>query len=108
VFDDPHYLGVRGFRDWQRLIDPRFYRRNLFDGLERAPDVAQDERLLVADRDRPGEEVFGVSLVWLESVGLDRSTPFRGLAVVAAADVPALDRTVPVYRPVTPRIAAPP
>jgi hypothetical protein len=104
VFDDPHYLGVRGFRDWQRLIDPRFYRRNLFEGLEHGPDVAEDERLLVADRDRPGEAIAGIELVWLESVGLDRSTPFRGLAVVVAADLPELEPTVAVYRPMTARI----
>jgi len=104
VFDDPYYLSVRGLGEWQQLIDRQHYHRNLFDGLEHAPEVAEDERLLVADREEPEGAVQGIDLVWLECVGIDRSTPYRGLAVLAATHAPPLDAAVAVYRPVTPRI----
>ena len=101
VFNDPYYLSVRGMGEWLPLIDRRYYNRNLFAGLDHAPQVAEDERLLLADRARAEGAIGGIEFTWLECVGLDRSTPYRGLAVVAAARLPALDATVAVYRPVT-------
>jgi hypothetical protein len=100
VFADPYYQRVRGMGEWLPLIDMRYYRRNLFAGLEAAPDVPDDRALVVVDRERPAE-LPGVTLTWLEAVGLDRSTPYRGIAVVtrAAADALAGD-DVGVYRPV--------
>lgn len=105
VFDDPYYLSVRGMGIWLPLIDRRYYRRNLFEGLEHAPLVADDERLLVADREQPEGAIGGIEFIWLKSVGLDRSTPYRGIAVVAAAQLPASAEEVAVYRPVTPRMS---
>ena len=105
VFDDPYYLSVRGMGEWLPLIDRRYYRRNLFEGLEHAPLVADDARLLVADRAQPEGAIGGIEFIWLKSVGLDRSTPYRGIAVVDAAQLPSLDAAVAVYRPVTPRMA---
>jgi hypothetical protein len=105
VFDDPYYLSVRGMGEWLPLIDRRYYRRNLFEGLEHAPRVVDDARLLVADRAQPEGAIGGVEFIWLKSVGLDRSTPYRGLAVIGAAQLPLLDATDAVYRPVTPRMA---
>jgi len=104
VFQDPYYLSVRGMGEWLPLIDRRYYRRNLFEGLEHAPLVADDARLLVADRAQPQGTIAGIEFIWLKSVGLDRSTPYRGIAVVAAAQLPSLDATVAVYRPATPRM----
>jgi hypothetical protein len=104
VFQDPYYLSVRGMGEWMPLIDPQHYRRNLFEGLARAPEVRDDERLLVADRPRPEPNLLDLPWAWLECVGIDRSTPFRGIAVVPAeiarARLPAHD--VAVYAPVTP------
>src|SRR5262245_35983903 len=40
VFADPYYQRVRGMGAWLPLIDTRHYRRNLFAGLDVAPDVA--------------------------------------------------------------------
>ena len=105
VFDDPYYLSVRGMGEWLPLIDRRYYRRNLFEGLEYAPSVAESERLLVADRGERGGTIVGIEFIWLKCVGADRSTLYRGIAVVDAAHLPALDATVAVYRPVTPRLA---
>ena len=103
VFNDAYYQSVRGMGEWLPLIDRRYYNRNLFAGLDHAPRVAEDERLLVADRARAEGAIGGIEFTWLECGGLDRSTPYRGLAVVAAARLPALDATVAVYRPVTRR-----
>src|SRR6185503_1939214 len=53
VFADPYYQRVRGMGEWRPLIDTRHYRRNLFAGLDAAPDVRDDQTLLVLDRERP-------------------------------------------------------
>jgi hypothetical protein len=102
VFSDPYYQSVRGMGEWLVLIDRRYYRRNLFDGLERAPAVDEAQVLLVADRAAPDGERSEVPWTWLECVGIDRSTPFRGIAVVdrAAGERLASD-TIALYRPVT-------
>jgi hypothetical protein len=108
VFDDRYYLSVRGMGAWLPLIDRRYYRRNLFEGPEHAPLVADDARLLVADRAQPEGAIGGIEFIWLKSVGLDRSTPYRGIAVVPVAKLPALAETVAVYRPLTPRMSKDP
>lgn len=105
VFEDPYYLSVRGFGDWMPLIDTHYYNRNLFEGLDQAPIVMDDERLLVADRERPEGPIAGIDFVWLECVGLDRTTAYRGLAVLSAVAVPQFDGTAAVYRPVTLRFS---
>src|SRR3954465_14043640 len=42
VFKDPYYLSVRGLGEFLPLIDRRHYKRNLFSGLEFAPEVGND------------------------------------------------------------------
>ena len=103
VFADPYYQRVRGMGPWLPLIDTRHYHRNLFAGLDAAPDVPDDRALVVTDRERPAE-LPGLTLTWLETVGLDRSTPYRGIAVVARTAAEALaGHDVGVYRPVAAR-----
>ena len=104
VFQDPYYLSVRGMGEWLELIDRRHYKRNLFEGLEYAPEVADRERLLVADRARPEPGLGGVDWTCLECAGIDRSTPYRGIAVVPADIAPkvAASANIAVYEPVTP------
>jgi hypothetical protein len=102
VFQDPYYQSVRGMGDWLPLIQKQHYRRNLFEGLDQAPDVAQDCVLIVADRDRPAD-VPGVALIWLKCAGIDHSTPYRGIAVVKGdgAGTGTARGRFAVYRPVT-------
>jgi len=102
VFQDPYYQSVRGMGDWLPLIQKQHYRRNLFEGLDRAPDVAQDCVLIVADRDGPAD-VPGVALTWLKCAGIDHSTPYRGIAVVKndVFGTGAAHGRFAVYRPVT-------
>jgi hypothetical protein len=106
VFDDPYYRSVRGMGEWQPLIDPRHYHRNLFAGLDDAPDVPDDRVLIVADGERPAE-FPGVVLTWLSAAGLDRSTPYRGIAVVDPATGDGLARYgLGIYRPDGRRVTA--
>jgi hypothetical protein len=105
VFGDPYYQRVRGMGEWVLLIDRQHYHRNLFEGLDTAPDVPDDRVLIVADRDRPAE-LSGLSLIWLRTAGLDRSTPYRGIAAVERTMAGGCSgRDVGVYRPVSPRIS---
>ena len=105
VFQDPYYLSVRGMGEWLPLIDRKHYRRNLFEGLAAAPAVSGDCVLLVADRPAAEGPADGVDFIWLKTVGLDRSTPYRGIAVIrrdAAERFDTADSRFAVYAPVTP------
>jgi hypothetical protein len=102
VFDDPYYLSIRGMGAWLPLVDRRYYRRNLFAGLEAAPEVAATDVLLVADRQYPGSASAGLAWTWLPAVALDCVPAYRGIAVVshpAAVDTLATD--IASYRPIT-------
>ena len=102
VFKDPYYLSVRGMGEWLPLVDRSYYRRNLFDGRERAPEVRDGELLLIADRDQPDPEVGDFAWDWLTCAGIDYSTRVRGVAVVSAASAPPSDSAFAVYRPASP------
>lgn len=91
VFQDPYYLKIRGMGPWASLIDKRFYQRNLFDAANRsnavnenliAPKVPTGNVLVVTDRAHPALEIEGIHFLWLASVGLDKTTPYRGIAVL--------------------------
>lgn len=102
VFTDPHYLSVRGMGEWSEFIDRRHYHRNLFAGLDQAPSVAASQRLIVADREQEDAALADLKLTWLRCVGIDHSTPLRGMAVLDAAAAEKLrSRDLAVYRPVT-------
>jgi len=99
VFESGTYLSVRGMGPWVGLVDETRHRRNLFDGLDAAPAVEPGEVLAVADRAAPDRK----GLIWLRTAGLDRSTPYRGIAVLP--DIASARRmfrgAVALYRPVT-------
>lgn len=99
VFESETYLRVRGMGPWLGLVDETQHRRNLFDGLDAAPTVQAGQVLAVADRAAPDRK----NLTWLRSAGLDRTTPYRGIAVFpdVASARRAFGRAVPLYRPVT-------
>lgn len=109
VFLGSYYQQIRGMGDWLPLIDRRYYRRNLFEGLDRAPEVASGQVMLIEDlQAMPDGDAAGASGGAgghvLRSVGLDQSTPFRRLQVVADdAAAGAGDAGVAVYRPASQR-----
>jgi hypothetical protein len=101
AFESPYYRSIRGMGAMAPHIDERQHHVDLFEGRDAAPVVGDDERLLLADRSAPQDETGGVWFTWLRCVARDFSTPYRGIAVVAADVLPALDPSVAVYRPVT-------
>jgi hypothetical protein len=104
VLEDAQYLKADGMGEWLALVDRAHYRRNLFEGAERAPEVRDGELLLVADRDKPEPGRAGIEWKWLECVGLDRSTGYRGIAVVPprVADRARRHAGIAVYAAATP------
>jgi len=103
VFQDPYYLSVRGMGEWANLIDRRHYKRNLFAGAERAPEVPTNRVLLVADRPGPEDRLAGLDWTWLECVGIDCSVAHRGIAIAGEAQARSFDpvHEIALYRPVT-------
>jgi hypothetical protein len=100
VFKSEYYLSVRGMGEWLPLIDRQWYRRNLFDGLDTAPAVDENQLLLVADRDVPDP---APGFTWLKVAGIDRSTPYRGIAVIKNNALQALPPDVAIYTPASKR-----
>jgi len=97
VFDGEVYRRTRGMGPFLPVVDERLHRRNLFRGLDAAPEVKDGRVLAVLDRAAPEP---GGGVVWLEAAGLDRSTPWRGIAVCPdAAAAHALGGAA--YAPVT-------
>src|SRR6266851_1528633 len=60
VFRSEVYLRTRGMGPFVAVVDERLHRRNLFAGLDVAPDVPMTGFLLVADRDAAGPRQVGL------------------------------------------------
>jgi len=110
VFDSESYLRTRGMGPFVPLVDRRLHRRNLFEGLDVAPEVPLGGFLLVADRAAAGAADDGI--IWLRAVALDRSVPYRGIGVfsdlaAARAAAAGLGEAVALYTPSTERLSAP-
>jgi RimJ/RimL family protein N-acetyltransferase len=107
AFEGDIYLRTRGMGPWVGLVDETQHRRNLFEGRDVAPMVGEGEILLVADRTLP---LRADGFDWLRTVGLDRSTAYRGIAVAADTAsarrlAAALGGPVALYRSMTTRFA---
>jgi RimJ/RimL family protein N-acetyltransferase len=105
VFENELYQKSRGMGPFVPLVDRRHYRRNLFTGLDLAPAVAEGAILAVLDRDTPDRSLPGV--IWLETVGLDRSMAYRGIAVLPNVEAARGWGPVSLYAPKTARYAPP-
>jgi hypothetical protein len=101
--------GGGSFGEWQPYITD--WARNLFDGCDVAPDIALRERLLVSDQPRDALDTGDLPVIWLASVGLDRSTSQRALLRVPADRLATLPTAVKagfrVYEPMMPRRSEP-
>jgi RimJ/RimL family protein N-acetyltransferase len=107
VFQSDIYLSVRGMGPWVGLVDETQHRRNLFDGLDTAPEIPEGGVLAVADRAAPDDTA---GLTWLSSAGIDRTTPCRGIGVFpdVASARRATGGKAAIYRPVTSRYVGAP
>lgn len=106
VFQAAAYKRTGGgtFGEWESLITN--WSRNLFDGLDRAPEVPEGSLLVMVDRPEGPSEFPGVALTWLRCVGLDRTATHRGIAVVPANAEARVRAAVPgarLYTPVSPK-----
>jgi len=104
IFQDPYYLKIRGMGSWAPLIDKNYYQRNLFSGREVAPKVSKDEVLLVTNQREPISNLLDLEWDWLKSVGLDQSTPYRGINVIKSDSLIELGHltknfNIGVYKP---------
>lgn len=111
VFDRTDYRIVGGgtFDGWEGSVTN--WRRNLFAGMEAAPEVATDKLLVLLDDPTGADAVPGADIAWLEIAGLDRSVERRGFAIVdwdtgadLARDEPA---GLKVFKPITTRLVSP-
>jgi hypothetical protein len=107
VFDSEAYRRTRGMGPFVPVVDERLHRRNLFDGLDVAPEIAADDILLVADR--AAATAGQAELVWLRAIGLDCSTAYRGIAVFrdlgAAREMAGRLGGATLYTPMTERFS---
>jgi hypothetical protein len=108
VFESDIYLRTRGMGPFLPVVDRRLHRRNLFEGLDAAPDLPIGGILMLADRTAADPAAPGI--VWLRAVALDRSTPYRGIAVfpdlASARHAAARLGGAACYTPITERLAA--
>src|SRR5439155_8028700 len=65
VFESGIYLRTRGMGPFVPVVDRSLHRRNLFEGLDAAPEVPIAGILLVADRAAADSAVEGI--VWLRA-----------------------------------------
>jgi len=81
VLDQAVYRDVGGgtFGGWEHSITN--WDRNLFTGMEAAPEVSPEQCLVLLD-DRAAAKVPEAEFSWLDIVGLDRTTSQRGIAIV--------------------------
>lgn len=104
VLDQEIYRNVGGgtFGGWEHSIIN--WDRNLFTGMEAAPEVSPEQCMLLLDDRASADTVPEARFVWLDIVGLDRTTPQRGLAIVdrAAGERLARDKgdIVRVFAPI--------
>jgi hypothetical protein len=86
VFDSAAYRAAGGGGANSVRFRPAYqvWIRNIFAGIDVAPEVKPGRCLLSIDADRVLDDVSGIALQWGRSVALHRTTPLRGLAVVAA------------------------
>jgi hypothetical protein len=106
IFVGPTYRAKAGpgnTGEWQAKMGN--WHRNLF-ALDHTPDVPMDARLVVVE-DAGGAAVpERASVQWMQAVGLDRSVPRRGLAVMSPATADRLVGTpgIRVLKPIGPRL----
>jgi hypothetical protein len=106
IFTSPAYrakAGPTNTGEWQTKMNN--WHRNLF-ALDHTPDVPMDSRLVVVEADGASAVPAGVPMTWMEAVGLDRSVPRRGLAVMpsATADRLAGQPGIRVLKPIGARL----
>jgi hypothetical protein len=109
VFESAEYRangGPASTGEWQ--AEHTNWYRNLFAGIDHTPEVPPGAHLLVIEGRAEVPAPHEASVIRLESVGLDRTSKGRGIAVVPPGGLTAglFDLAgVRIFRPISPRIA---
>ncbi len=85
---------------WQERMTNWY--RNLFDGLERMPEVGEHQGLIVCEPGSALPDDMAARVTWLTAAGLDRTAEERGIVVVARGSVAKDVRERPGTRLFTP------
>ena len=105
VFESQRYIEAGGGGTNSLRFRPAYetWIRNLFEGIDRAPNVRENEYLVTIDAASADQDIPGVALTWLNSTGFHKSTPYRGIAVVKQDRLEALGKRadVSIYQPIT-------
>lgn len=98
VFQCPEYRAMGGgaFKGYQGCITD--WVRRFFSGLELAPQVAMNERLVVCDAGRASVAGSGVAFAWMQPVGENDRAGERGVACVSALAADELIRMIQTER----------
>jgi hypothetical protein len=109
VFDTDAYRNAGGGGANSVRFRPAYkvWIRNVFAGIEVAPDVQHGQCLLSIDAEHECADPAVIAWQWGRSVALHRTTPVRGLAVVSAAAAQGLAGPgLTVYEPHGARLTA--
>ena len=111
VLDRTDYRAVGGgtFSGWDDLVTN--WSRNLFAGMEAAPEVSTDDCLIMLDDPAAAHTASGADFAWLDIAGLDHTATRRGLAIVDHATGERLAHDgggkFRVFAPITVRLVSP-
>ncbi len=109
IFDSAEYRsrGGRGSTGEWRALHLN-WRRNLLDGLDETPDVAQGATLLRLEHARDVVLPPGMPISWTKVAGLDHDAAEFGLAVIddpaPVMDLAKTDPRVRLYRPISEKL----
>jgi len=106
VFESAPYkekAGPAGTGEWRKKMNN--WSRNVFDGVLKTPEVPLDAHLLLIEEGAQAPK--GISVTWLDSVGLDKSVERRAIGVChSAIKAPhiSISQGIRLLKPLTPRL----
>ena len=106
VFESTAYrekAGPAGTGEWRKKMNN--WSRNVFDGVLKTPEVPLDAHLLLIEEGALAPK--GISVTWLDSVGLDKSVERRAIGVChSAIKAPhlSISQGIRLLIPLTPRL----
>ena len=106
VFESTAYrekAGPAGTGEWRKKMNN--WSRNVFDGVLKTPEVPLDAHLLLIEEGALAPK--GISVTWLDSVGLDKSVERRAIGVIHSAIKAShisITQGIRLLKPLTPRL----
>ena len=95
--------GPAGTGEWRDKMNN--WSRNVFDGVLKTPEVPLDANLLLIEDGAQAPK--GISVTWLDSVGLDKSVERRAIGVCHSAIKArhiSITQGIRLLKPLTPRL----